>query len=221
MKSPVYYALAALTLVVLAGFVSLKSSDAPAVEAPAEAAMEVLPWGIDMNHSNVGFKVRHLAVTNVTGAFTQYQATLELDPADLTTLKTEATVQVASIDTGNENRDNHLRSEDFFAAEQFPQLTFRSTGVRNVQGTTFELLGDLTIRGTTRPVVLEAEMTGPIAAGNGRQRIGLEATTVINRMDYGLAWNNLTESVPVVSENVTIELAISAINPPPQPRPQQ
>ncbi|MDX1531642.1 MAG: YceI family protein, partial [Rhodothermales bacterium] len=108
--------------------------------------VEPVPYSIDKAHSQVQFKVKHLGITTVTGSFHDFDVELALDPADLATLRTRATVQAASIDTGIDRRDDHLRSADFFEAETYPTLVFESTGVRNVEGDRFELLGNLTIR---------------------------------------------------------------------------
>ncbi|MEZ4703172.1 MAG: YceI family protein [Rhodothermales bacterium] len=162
----------------------------------------------DKAHSDIGFKVRHLGISNVKGEFTDYTASVTMDGEDLNTIQAEATVQVGSISTGIDRRDNHLKSDDFFNAEQFPTLTFKSKGVRNIKGDSFELVGDLTIRDVTKEVVLEAEFLG---AGQMMEtkKVGFEAQTVINRFDYNLKWDNLTEAGGfVVGEEVTILLEL-------------
>ncbi len=162
----------------------------------------------DKAHSELGFKVRHLGISNVRGEFTDYDATVTMDGEDISTLMAEATIKTASINTGIERRDNHLKSDDFFNAEQFPAMTFKSKAVRNINGSSFELVGDLTIRDVTKEVVFEAEYLG---AGKMMEtaKVGFEAETVINRFDYNLKWDNLTEAGGfVVGEEVTIELAL-------------
>lgn len=192
-----------LSVFVLAGFTWSPDKD---TEVPPTSATAT--WNIDKSHSQVGFKVRHLGLSYVDGEFTDYEASVSFDPADLTTLTATATIQVASINTGNERRDNHLKSPDFFAAEEFPTLTFTSKEVRNIEGSTFELVGDLTIRGTTKEVVLDAELMGT-ATMRGNTIAALEAETVINRLDYGLEWNALTEAGGViVGQDVTISLQV-------------
>lgn len=161
---------------------------------------------VDKGHSQVGFKVRHLGISNVRGTFNEYDATVQFDPENLEALQVEATVDVSSIDTGIERRDNHLRSDDFFNAEQFPTARFVSTAVRNIDGNTFELVGNLTIRDVTKEVVFESEFLGT-GEQRGRQKAGFTAETTINRFDYGLKWDRLTEAGGlVVGENVEIIL---------------
>lgn len=165
-------------------------------------------YTVDKAHSEVGFKVRHLGITNVRGDFPDYDATVTMDGEDLSTLVAEATIKTTSIDTGIERRDNHLRSDDFFNAEQFPTITFKSTAVRNINGSSFELVGNLTIRNVTKEVVFEAEYLGA-AKMMETAKVGFEAETVINRFDYNLKWDNLTEAGGfVVGEEVTIELEL-------------
>ncbi len=171
---------------------------------------ERVPYAVDKAHTQVQFKVKHLGITTVTGTFHDFEIDLDLDASDLSTLQTSATVQAGSIDTGIERRDGHLRSGDFFEAETYPTLTFESTGVQNVNGNQFELLGNLTIRDVTLPVVLDAEMAGPVTDMEGKQRVAFTASTTINRKDYGLQWNRVVEGVNVVSDNVDIILDIQA-----------
>ena len=192
---------------VLAGFAGPREDAAP---TPASAATlsEVATWSLDQAHSRVGFKVKHLGISTVRGAFSEYDGTVRFDPADLSTLSARTTVQVASIDTENERRDNHLRSADFFAADEFPAMTFVSKRVQNIEGDRFELVGDLTIRGTTKEVVFDGEFLGVAAMGES-ERAGFEASTTIDRLDYGLAWDRLTEAGGlVVSHDVTIVLEL-------------
>ena len=114
-----------------------------AFSVPTEAPSS---WSIDAVHSNIGFKVRHLGISNVRGEFVEYDAEILMDGTDLSTLSVSATIEAGSIDTGNERRDGHLRSDDFFGAEEFPNITFTSTEVTNIEGNNFHLVGDLTIR---------------------------------------------------------------------------
>jgi len=174
-------------------------------------AVDVPTYSVDGAHSTIGFKVRHLGITNVSGRFSDFDATVYVDPSDLSTLEASAEIRVASIDTGVEKRDGHLKSPDFFAADEYPTITFQSREVRNVRGDTFEIVGDLTIRGTTREVVMDAEFIGAATMGDSR-RISIEASTTINRFDYGLRWDAVTEMGGlIVSENVRIELEIQAV----------
>lgn len=169
-----------------------------------------IEWTVDKAHSEIGFEVRHLGLAKVKGEFKEYDVTLAFDPADLSTLEASATIQVASVDTGVERRDNDLRSDNFFAAEEYPTMTFVSKAVRNIDGNNFELVGDLTIRGVTKEVVLDAELIGATKMGE-RFVSALEATTTINRFDYGLKWDRVTEAGGlVVSEDVKITIAVEA-----------
>jgi polyisoprenoid-binding protein YceI len=174
-------------------------------------AVDVPTYSVDEAHSSIGFKVRHLGITNVNGRFADFDATFRVDPEDLSTLEATATIQVGSIDTGAEKRDGHLKSDDFFDAASHPAITFVSKGVRNVDGDEFELVGDLTIRGTTREVVLDGTFLGEATMGDSR-RVAIEASTEINRFDYGLKWNAVTEiGGLIVSEKVKILLEIQAV----------
>jgi polyisoprenoid-binding protein YceI len=177
--------------------------------AAADAHMMGHVYEMDPAHSQVGFKIRHLAVANVRGIFRDVETSIVLDPADVTTLATEATISVQSVDTGNENRDSDLRSDGFFDVEQFPEIRFASTGVSDVgDDGTFKLHGQLTIRDVTKDVVLDAEMLGPIAH-RGSERIGFVATTRIDRFDYDLKWNAMTEAGGLIAGrdvDITIEI---------------
>lgn len=169
-------------------------------------------YNVDLAHSKVGFKVRHLGIASVRGDFDVYSAELTLDPTNVSTLKTSAVIETGSIDTGVEKRDGHLRSADFFDAETYPQIRFVSKEVREIEGNAFQLVGDLTIRDVTREVVLEAELIGPVKGMMGEERIGVEATTKISRAEYGLQWNKVTEAGGIiVGDEVTIVLEIEAV----------
>ena len=168
-------------------------------------------WSIDNTHSTIGFKVRHLGISNVRGEFGDYDATITMEDDNLESLQASVTIQVGSINTRNERRDNHLRSDDFFSAETFPTMTFESTGVRNVDGSTFELVGNLTIRDVTQEVVLSGEFFGVAAMGDS-ERAGFEARTTVNRIDYGLKWDRLTEAGgAMVGHNVDIILELELV----------
>ncbi|HET6569702.1 MAG TPA: YceI family protein [Rhodothermales bacterium] len=196
-----------LVTVALTGFVNERPRTTPAPQQQAEPST----WTVDKAHSAIRFRVRHMGITNVEGKFHDYEVQLSLDPTDVRTLKTTATIDINTVDTGVDRRDNDLRSEGFFFVEQYPTMTFASTGVQDVDGTTFKLLGDLTIRGVTKPVVLDAEMLGPIAGPRGRERVGFTATTTIDRMDYGLKWDRLTEAGGfVVAHDVSITIDVEA-----------
>lgn len=167
---------------------------------------------IEPTHSRFGFTVRHLGFSKVRGHFGAFTGTIAFDPSDLTTLTAEASAETASIDTANEQRDAHLRSADFFDAEANPAVTFVSTRVENVSGSTFTLVGDLTMHGVTREVAFEAEHLGTETDPWGNVRHAFEATASINRTDFGLNWNAVLESGGLlVSEKVEISLELQTI----------
>jgi len=180
---------------------------------PTEApTREVLNWTIDKAHSSIGFRVRHLGISFVNGVFEDYDATLQFDPNDLSTLKATATIRVASINTGIERRDNHLRSPDFFDAEKYPEIRFVSKEVRNIQGNKFQLVGDLTIKDVTKEVVLDVEFLGTAQGMQGELRAAFTARGTIDRFDYDLQWNRLTEAGGVVvGREVTLLIDIEAV----------
>jgi polyisoprenoid-binding protein YceI len=169
-------------------------------------------WNIDPSHSTAEFSVRHMMITNVKGRFGKLAGTVEYDPAHPELTKLEATIDATSIDTRDEKRDAHLRSADFFDVEKFPTLTFTSTEVKKT-GDGFTALGNLTMHGVTKPIVLEIE--GPSEATKdpwGNTRIGASATAKLNRKDWGLNWNAALEAGGVlVSETVKISLEISLV----------
>jgi polyisoprenoid-binding protein YceI len=163
---------------------------------------------IDKAHTYVGFTVRHMMVTNVRGKFNKFDGEILLDPNDITKSSANFTIETASVDTDHERRDKHLRSDDFFNAEKYPTLTFRSKRVIR-KGNDLSLVGDLTIRDVTREVVIPFELTGPVKAGD-RKRIGVEARLTINRFDYGLKYNRMAEATVVVAPEVKVELNVEA-----------
>jgi polyisoprenoid-binding protein YceI len=172
----------------------------------------VSTWTIDGAHSVAEFAVKHMMVSTVKGRFHDLRGSLEIDEANPTNSRVEAEIETASVDTGQEQRDAHLRSEDFFAAERFPVMTFRSTRVEQVSDDEWKVYGDLTIRDVTRPVVLETEFEGQIRDAFGNQRAAFTATTTINRRDFGLNWNGVIEAGGVVvQDKVKITLHIAAL----------
>ena len=146
-------------------------------------------WKIDADHSNIGFKVRHLMVSNVKGVFGKVQGTVMIDDQDITRSTVNATIDTSSIDTGVVKRDNHLRSPDFFDVAKFPAMTFVSTGITR-DGSGLKIAGNLTLHGVTRPVVLDVEGISQEAKDPmGNIRRGASANAKINRKDFGLTWN--------------------------------
>jgi polyisoprenoid-binding protein YceI len=169
---------------------------------------EPIRWEIDPVHSELTFRVRHL-VSWTPGTFTQWGGTIIADPDNLASGSVQVDIQTASLTTHHERRDNHLRSDDFFDAANHPVITFRSTRVE-ATADRLRVHGDLTIRGTTRPVVLDGEMvqvSGPV----GQRRIGFEAETRVNRHDFGVSWNRAAEGGGLVlGDEVRIRMSISA-----------
>lgn len=204
----------ARTLLSLAVAPAVMAAAAVAPASRAEAAVSAAPvrWQIDAAHSDLTFRIRHL-VSRVRGQFNTWSGTITADPASLAGGSVSVDIQTASIDTNNERRDTHLRSADFFDAESHPAITFRSTRVE-ATGRTLRVHGNLTIRGVTKPVVLQGQML-EVGGTPGRRRIGFEAETQINRMDYGVSWNRAAEGGgAVLGDEVTISIAIEAVEQP-------
>lgn len=169
-------------------------------------------YTIDPSHSRIGFVARHAMVTKVRGSFNEFEGSGYFDAADPARSHLRLTVEAASIDTRNGDRDAHLRSNDFFEMETYPQVTFASTAVEPVDATTFRVTGDLTIKDVTRPVTFDLEYTGTAVDPFGNRRLGLEGSVVVNRKDWGLTWNAPLDAGGVlVSEKVTLEFEVSAI----------
>jgi polyisoprenoid-binding protein YceI len=166
-------------------------------------------WNVDNVHSSVKFSVPHLVISEVEGSFKKFNGNFTAAKADLTDAKVNFTIDVTSIDTDNENRDKHLKSDDFFNAEQFPQMTFKSTSIKKVSGNKYALYGNMTIRNVTKPVKFDVIYGGTAKDGYGNIKSGFKATTVINRFDYNLKWNTLTEAGgATVGKDVTIDMKL-------------
>src|SRR4051812_18759447 len=146
-------------------------------------------YTIDATHSRVGFAARHAMVTKVRGQFNEFEGTAHLDFADPTNATAELTIKTQSIDTRNAQRDGHLRTNDFFDAQNYPEITFRSTSVEKVSEEQYRLVGDLTIKGTTKPVAIDFEFSGTAVDPFGNVRVGFEGSTTINRRDWNVEWN--------------------------------
>jgi polyisoprenoid-binding protein YceI len=171
-------------------------------------------WTLDADHSEVGFSVKHLMVASAKGTFRRFSGKVVLDEANIGASLIEAEIETASIDTRQEQRDAHLRSADFFDAENHPAITFRSTKVEQLRHGYYRAVGDLTIRGTTREVVLDVEETGRGGDPWGNQRIGFSARTSIKREDFGLTWNQVLETGGfVVGSEVKITLDAEIVKP--------
>ncbi|WP_267244661.1 YceI family protein [Streptomyces sp. PR69] len=186
----------------------------PAAVDPALAALTG-DYTIDAAHSSIGFTVRHAMVTNVRGSFGEYEGTLHLDGSDPSRSTAAIDVKIASIDTGIADRDGHLRSPDFFDAENHPLMTFRSTGAEQLGGDAYRITGDLTIRGVTRPLAIDLAFNGSAKDPYGNERVGFEGSAEILRSDWGLTWNAALETGGVmVSDKVKLTFDISAIKSP-------
>ncbi|OGU07203.1 MAG: protein yceI precursor [Geobacteraceae bacterium GWC2_58_44] len=170
-------------------------------------------WNIDADHSSIGFKVRHLMVSNVKGAFGKVTGVVNVDDKDITKSSATATIDTASIDTGVAKRDAHLKSADFLDVEKFPTMTFASTKVAGNGDDKLKVTGNLTLHGVTRPVVLDVEgLSAEVKDPMGNLRRGASASTKINRKDYGLTWNKALEAGGVaVGDEVTINIELELI----------
>jgi polyisoprenoid-binding protein YceI len=166
----------------------------------------------DTSHSQITFSVRHMVVAKVHGRFDKWSGSLKLDDADLASSSVTVRIDATSINTQEPNRDNHLRSPDFFDVEQFPEITFVSKRVEKVYDSQLKVVGDLTLHGVTREVVLDTEYLGKAKDPWGNQRVAFTAKTTINRKDYGLNWNQLLEAGGVlVGEKIEIGIDVQAI----------
>ena len=175
--------------------------------------MATTKWVLDPTHSEVEFKIKHMMISTVTGNFKKFDATVETEGEDFTTAKIKFTVDVDSIDTTNEQRDGHLKSVDFFDAANFPEFTFVATKYENVDNDgSYEVYGDLTIRGITRNEKFDAEFGGVIKDPWGNTRAGITITGKINRKDFGLTWSGATETGSlIVSEDVKVHVALEFV----------
>ena len=169
-------------------------------------------YSIDPLHTNVGFRVRHMGLAIILGEFTDYTATIFYDPHDITKSSVQFTAKVASLDTDVKQRDDHLRSADFFEVEKFPEMTFRSTRIERKSDKTFIAHGDLKIKNVIRQIALPVEFYGAIKDSQGQTRLGGSATLNINRQDYGIKWSQILDNGSlVVANNVQIELQFEAL----------
>ena len=169
-------------------------------------------YAIDPTHSRIGFVARHAMVTKVRGSFNEFEGSGYFDAADPSNSTAQLTISAASIDTRSADRDAHLRSNDFFDMETYPEISFVSTAVEAVDAENYRVTGDLTIKGVTKPVTVDFEYTGTAVDPFGNTRVGFEGQTTVNRKDWGVNWNAALEAGGVlVSEKVTLEFDVSAI----------
>ncbi len=166
-------------------------------------------WNIDPTHSEIQFKVKHLVISTVTGHFREFEGTVETEGDNFSTAEIKFSASTASVDTNQEQRDEHLRGEDFFNSEKFPKMTFESTDVKKVGDDDYIITGDLTIKSTTKSVELKAEHGGYMTDFYGNYKAGFEVTGKINRKDFDLVWNGVTEAGGiVVSDDVKLAFNI-------------
>lgn len=169
-------------------------------------------YKIDAAHSDISFKVKHLMIATATGLFKTFDATVEIDEENFEHAQVSFEADVDSVDTKNEQRDAHLKSDDFFNAEQYPKLTFKSTKIEKASDSEFTMTGDLTIRDITKPVVLNVEFNGKVIDPWGMERMGFEANGKINRKEYGLKWSSVTEAGSlVVADDVKLVLNVEMV----------
>jgi polyisoprenoid-binding protein YceI len=169
-------------------------------------------YTVDVAHTRIGVRARHAMVTTVRGAFTEFAGTAHLDVANPAASSVELTIKTASIDTGTPDRDAHLRSADFLDVERYPELTFRSTAVEQIDEEVYQVTGDLTIKGLTRPVTIDFTLTGSALDPFGNLRVGFEGALAIKRSDWDLTWNTVLDTGGVlVSDRVQVEFDVSAI----------
>ena len=174
--------------------------------------MAVSTWNIDTSHSVIQFSARHLVVSKVRGRFNKWSGQIFDDPVKPAASSVQVTIEPASLDTAEPQRDTHLRSADFFEVEKYPQASFKSTSVKDLGGGKLRIAGDLTIRGVTKPVTLEAVLEGSGKDPWGGERIGFSASTTIDRREWGLKWNQALETGGlVVSEKIELTLEVEAV----------
>ncbi len=164
---------------------------------------------LDRNHTEIGFKIRHF-VSKVGGRFTKFDGTIELDRANPTASSVNLKIDAASIDTGTPSRDKHLNSPDFFDTGEFPEITFVSTKVAAKGKDTYDVTGDLTIKGVTKTVVLSVVANGFANDGRGGQKAGFDVTTKVNRKDFGVNWNSIVDGNAMLADDVDIVVTVEA-----------
>ena len=188
----------------ISSFISSDKLQPVVMASPTSVSSVTGKWKLDKGHSSVRFNVTHMVVSETEGTFKSFDGTMEHTKPDYSDAKIAFTIDVNSVSTDNERRDNHLKSDDFFNAEKYPQMKFESTSFQPLGNNKFKLAGNLTIRDVTKPVVFDVTYGGTIKAGKG-EKSGFKATTTINRFDYNLKWDRATEAGSlVVSKEVEI-----------------
>lgn len=181
--------------------------------ASTSGAAQTVTWTIDPNHTAAQFAVRHLLVSTVRGQFDKLSGTITMEGNDISTIAVNVTIDAASVNTRVDRRDDDLRSENFFDVAKYPTITFVSKRAEAGEPGSFRLIGDLTMHGVTREVVLDVDGPSASLTQGQRQRVGASATTKINRHDWGLSYNRAVEAAPVVGDEITITLDIEATRP--------
>ncbi len=172
-------------------------------------------WTIDLAHSEVQFKIRHLVISTVSGSFKKFEGTIESDTDDFTDAKIQFTADAGSVFTNNEQRDAHLKSDDFFNAEKYPKITFVSTEINKEGKDEYMLKGNLTMRDVTKPISLDVDYGGTTVDSYGQTKAGFEITGKVDRQDYGLKWSAVTETGGiVVSDDVRLIMSIQIVKQP-------
>ncbi|MVO89768.1 polyisoprenoid-binding protein [Streptomyces sp. p1417] len=198
------------------GIFSRKDDTTATTAATTEAAPDLTAltgdYALDPAHTTIGFVARHAMVTNVKGSFQEFSGTLHLDGNDPSASSATLDVSMDSIDTGNADRDGHLKSADFFKTDEFPQMTFRSTKAEALGGADYRITGDLTILGTTKPLTIDLEFNGAAKDPFGNERVGFEGKAEILRSEWGLTWNAALETGGVlVSDKIKLTFDVSAV----------
>lgn len=198
-------------------FVPVLALLATALAATVTTAADT--YTMDRSHSNVGFRIRHL-VSNVTGRFTDFSGTIQLDAADPAKSSVAFTIKATSIDTAEPKRDAHLKSPDFFDVEKFPELTFTSTKIAKGAGSAYQVTGNFTMHGVTKEITIPVEFLGTSKDPWGNERAGFSASFVLNRKDYGVEWNKVLDAGgTLVGNDVTASIDLEAIKAKPAPAP--
>ncbi|WP_327286804.1 YceI family protein [Streptomyces sp. NBC_01198] len=192
--------------------VTAPSAAAATAVADPELARLTGDYVIDTAHSEIGFSARHAMVTTIRGRFADYEGTLHLDGADPAASTAALTIKVASIDTALGARDEHLRNGDFFAADEFPEITFRSTSAEQIDAETYRMHGGLTVKGITQPVSIDLTLNGQVTDPYGAVRVGFDGSATVSRGDWGLTYNAALEGGGVlISDKVKLTFDISAV----------
>jgi len=167
----------------------------------------MVKYEIDQHHTHLGFTARHLGVSTVRGRFNKFEGAFDGPDDDFTKARGEVKIEVASLESRSDQRDTHLRSADFFDVEKYPYVTFKLTGVEAVDAESFRVTGELTVKGITKPITLDATIEGRMADPfGGKERVGITARGQLNRMDFGLNWDGLAGAVPFASHTIKLEV---------------